>query len=59
MSDAVTSIIGAALMVTFIVLIAARVNETPLWIACLIAIALMLWAVWIDALKPIFGRRSD
>ena len=55
MADAITGLIGAALMSTFILLIAAKLNETPLWIVCLTGIALMLWAAGTDAVASIRG----
>jgi hypothetical protein len=59
MADLITSVIGAALMVVFLLLLAAKLNEVALWAVCLIGIALMLWAVWNDTFAPLFGRRSD
>ncbi len=58
MADAITGLIGAALMSTFILLIAAKLNETPLWIVCLVGIALMLWAVGTDAVASIRGGNN-
>jgi hypothetical protein len=59
MADAITGFIGAALMITFLVLIAAKLNELAVWIVCLIGVALMLWALWTDDFEPLLGRRSD
>lgn len=58
MSDAVTGFIGAALMITFLLLIAVKLNELPLWIVVLVGIVLMAWAFWTDALAPVLGRES-
>lgn len=56
MADAITSLIGGVLMTTFILLIVAKLNQLPLWIICLVGLALMVWAVWTDALAPLFRR---
>lgn len=59
MADAITGFIGAALMITFLVLIATKLNELAVWIVFLIGVALMLWALWTDDFEPLLGRRSD
>ncbi len=59
MADAITGLIGAILMITFLLLIAMKLNELALWIVCLIGIASMLWALWEDDFEPLLGRRSD
>jgi putative flippase GtrA len=59
MADAITAAIGAIIMCSYIWMIAFKLDELPLWIACLIGIALMLWAFWIDAWRPIFKRDSN
>ena len=46
MVDAVTAAIGCIIMIGYIWLIADKLNELPLWIACIVGIALMLWAFW-------------
>ncbi len=56
MSDAVTGFIGATLMITFLLLIAVKLNESSLWIVVLVGIVLMAWAYWTDALGPVLGR---
>ena len=53
MADAVTALIGAIIMVGYIVLIAAKLAAPPLWICCLIGLALMLWGFWGDDWKPV------
>ncbi len=53
MADAVTALIGAIIMVGYIVLIAAKLAAPPLWICCLIGVALMLWGFWGDDWKPV------
>jgi hypothetical protein len=59
MADAITGLFGAVLMITFLVLIAAKLNELALWSVCLIGIALMLWALWKDDFEPLLDRRHD
>lgn len=60
MADAITSVIGAIIMLGYILLIAAKLAAPPLWIVCLIGLALMLWAFWGDDWKPLFVRtRKD
>lgn len=59
MADFITAVIGAVLMIVFLLLIATKLNEVALWTTCLIGIAGMVWAVWTDAIAPLFGRRSD
>jgi len=56
MADAVTALIGAVIMIGYIVLIAAKLAAPPLWIVSLIGLALMLWAFWVDDWKPIISR---
>ncbi len=56
MADIITGVIGAALMIVFVLLIAAKLNELPLWIVCISGIVLMLWAVVTDTILPLFGR---
>lgn len=58
MSDAVTGLLGAVLMIVFFVMIAAKINELALWIVCIAGLALMLWALWEDDFVPLFGKRS-
>ncbi len=54
MADAITALIGAIIMIGYILVIAAKLSATPLWIACLIGLALMLWAFWWDDWHPVF-----
>ncbi len=44
-------------MIFFILLIAAKLDELPLWIVCISGIVLMLWAVFTDTIVPLFSRR--
>jgi hypothetical protein len=53
MADAITALIGAVIMIAYIVLIAAKLAATPLWICCVIGLALMLWAFWWDDWMPV------
>jgi hypothetical protein len=48
MADAVTALIGAIIMVGYIVPMAAMLAASPLWICCLIGLGLMLWGFWGD-----------
>jgi len=56
MADAITALIGAIIMVGYILLIAAKLAAPPLWIVCLIGLALMLWAFWVVDWKPVVSR---
>lgn len=58
MADAVAAIIGAIIMIGYILLIAAKLAAPPLWIVSLIGLALMLWAFWGDDWKPLFARKK-
>ncbi|MGE0565188.1 MAG: hypothetical protein AB7O50_11805 [Pseudolabrys sp.] len=58
MVDALTGLIGGALMTTFVLLIAVKLNLFPLWIVILIGLALMAWAIWTDGLAPLFRRNG-
>jgi hypothetical protein len=57
MADAVATIIGAAIMIAFIGIIAVTLNELPLTIVCLIGVGLMLWGFWKDVFEPLYRRR--
>jgi hypothetical protein len=59
MADAITGAIGAIIMLGYILLIAAKLAAPPLWIVCLIGLALMLWAFWGDDWKPLFVRKDN
>ena len=59
MADAVTGLLGAVLMIVFLVLIASKLNEVALWITCISGLVLMLWAFWEDDFRPLFDRRPD
>jgi hypothetical protein len=56
MADAVTAAIGAIIMIGYILMIALKLAAPPLWVACLIGLALMLWAFWGDDWEPITKR---
>lgn len=58
MADAITGLIGAVIMIGFIVLIAAKMDELPLWIVGIAGIILMLVAVFTDTILPLLGRRN-
>ena len=53
MADAITALIGAIIMIGYILLIAAKLAAPPLWIACLIGLALMLWGFWWEDWEPV------
>jgi hypothetical protein len=59
MADVITGLIGAVIMIGFVSLIAAKLNELPLWIVCIAGIVLMLWAVATDTILPLFGRNGS
>lgn len=56
MADAITALIGAIIMIGYIVLIAAKLAAPPLWICSIIGLALMLWGFWDDDWRPLFKR---
>ncbi|MFH1345279.1 MAG: hypothetical protein ABIL01_29350 [Pseudomonadota bacterium] len=56
MADAITALIGAIIMIGYILLIAAKLSAPPLWIVSVIGLALMLWAFWWDDWRPVFKR---
>jgi hypothetical protein len=56
MEDAVAALIGAIIMVGYMLLIAAKLAAFPLWICTLVGLALMLFAFWQDDWLPIFKR---
>jgi hypothetical protein len=59
MADAITGLIGAAIMIGYMLLIAAKLNELPLWICVIIGLAVMLCAFWVDAWRPWLARNSN
>lgn len=59
MADAVTALIGAIIMIGYILLIAVKLAAPPLWIVCIIGLALMLWAFWVDDWKPVVSRDEN
>lgn len=58
MADAITALIGAIIMIGYMVLVAGKLAALPLWICTLIGLALMLWAFWADDWKPLFVRNK-
>jgi putative flippase GtrA len=58
MADAITALIGAVILMGYMWLIAAKLDEFPLWIVTLIGIGLMLWSFWQDDWRPVFKRDS-
>ncbi|MCL4766498.1 MAG: hypothetical protein KJZ80_09725 [Hyphomicrobiaceae bacterium] len=56
MADAISAIVGMALMVAFLSAIAVKLAETPLWIVSILGIVLMAIAFWQDAFVPLFRR---
>ena len=59
MEDAVTAVIGAIIMIGYMWLIASKLNEFPLWICVIAGLALMIWAFWVDAWRPMFTRPTN
>jgi hypothetical protein len=59
MADAITALIGSIIMIGYIVMIAAKLAAPPLWICCLIGLALMLWGFWGDDWKPLLKRNKQ
>lgn len=58
MADAIAALVGAIIMIGYIVLIAAKLAAPPLWICCLIGLALMLWGFWGDDWRPLLKREQ-
>jgi hypothetical protein len=56
MADAFTALIGAIIMIGYMLLIAAKLAALPLWICTIIGLALMLWGFWGDDWRPLFQR---
>jgi hypothetical protein len=56
MADAITALIGAIIMIGYMLLIAAKLAALPLWICTATGLALMLWGFWGDDWKPILQR---
>jgi hypothetical protein len=59
MADAITALIGAIIMIGYVILIAAKLGAPPLWIASIIGLALMLWAFWVDDWRPLLKREHE
>lgn len=58
MADAVAAVIGAVIMIGYMLVVAAKIAAPPLWIVTIIGLALMLWAFWGDDWKPLFTRKK-
>jgi hypothetical protein len=58
MADAITALVGAIIMIGYILLIAAKLAAPPLWIVSIVGLVLMAWAFWIDDWKPIIGAKK-
>lgn len=56
MADAISGIIGMALMIAFVVAIVGKVGELPLWIVSIGTFVLMAIAFWQDAFGPLLRR---
>ena len=56
MADALSAIIGMAMMIAFLSAIASKLGETPLWIVAILTIVMMIFAFWQDAFAPLFRR---
>lgn len=59
MVDALTGLLGGVLMATFVLLIAVKLNQFPLWIVILAGLAMMAWAIWVDGFAPLFRRNGN
>ena len=59
MADAVAALIGAIIMIGYMLLIAAKLAAPPLWIVTIIGLVLMVWAFWGDDWKPLFKRNKQ
>ena len=57
MADAVTALIGAIIMIGYMLLIAAKLAALPLWIVTFVGLALMAAAFWYDDWKPVLLRK--
>lgn len=58
MSDAITALVGAVLMIAFLLLIAVKLIELPVWIFFITGIVLMLYATFTDTIRPLLSRRQ-
>jgi hypothetical protein len=56
MADAFTALIGAIIMIGYMLLIAAKLAALPLWICTIVGLALMLWGFWGDDWQPLLQR---
>jgi hypothetical protein len=60
MSDIVTGLIGMGLMFAFLLAIAIKLNEFPLWVVFAIGVAGMIGGFLSDAVFPLLRRpRSE
>lgn len=58
MADAISAVVGMALMIAFLAAMVLKLNELPLWIVALGGILLMIVAFWQDAFAPLIRRGS-
>ena len=58
MANAIASLLGGALMVVFLLLIAVKLNQVALWSVILFSLGLMTWAIWSDAIAPLLKRNG-
>ena len=58
MANAIASLLGGALMVVFLLLIAVKLNQVALWSVILFSLGLMAWAIWGDAIAPLLKRNG-
>jgi uncharacterized membrane protein len=59
MADAVTALIGAIIMIGYMLLIAGKLATLPLWIVTIVGLVLMATAFWQDDWKPIVMRKPQ
>jgi hypothetical protein len=55
----VMAVVGSAIMIFYIWLIAFKLNALPLWIVCIVGVVLMIVSFWQDAWRPILKRNSN
>ena len=59
MGDAIAGVIGAAILIGYMYLIADKLNELPLWICIILGLLAMLYAFWVDDWRPWLMRNQD
>jgi hypothetical protein len=59
MGDAIAALIGGALLTTFLLIIALKLQEVPVWIVFGVGLGLMVWSFWQDAFYPCFSNRDN